>query len=542
VPALLRRPLVAAAALMAIYVALSFLMDPGGYLGTDTGAKVATLDVMERRASWEPDVGYWAEEWDPEGDLHPIYDSRPIDDGWVHVTTLPMLLASKPLYAVGGYRLTLVLPMLGAVGAAFAARSIARRIGGEDSGWAAFYIIGLATPVAVYALDFWEHAAGVGCIAGAVALLAGVVDGEPVVGRALGAGALLGLSATLRNETLVYTLVAVGTCCVALLVTDRTFRRAVMTGVGAIAGFLVPWLANAALEAAVSGNSRGARATSTASSGLSDVGERLREGMITTFGLRPQSAGEALLLGGTVVVALIVAGFYAKRGETRIAVVAFALGAALHLARLADGLGFVPGMLAAAPLAAFALVPRRLSRVEAFVVVVASVSLPAVWAFQLIGGALPQWGGRYVLTSGVLLSTVAVPWLRRVGGWLHPAAVALSLLVTVTGIAWLGERSHEIEAYFDDLVERPEDVIVVRNGFFVREGGPAYSERLWLTAPKTGDPERAAEVVAAAGRRSFAVLDESSDAPRELGPAVLEGTDRTDVLGVNLYLHRYSIP
>src|SRR3546814_3677047 len=106
-------------------------MSPGGYLGTDTGAKVATLEVMDQRGSAKPQLGYWAEQWDPDGSLHPIYDSDPIDGEWVHVTTLPMLELARPLYALGGYRLTLLLPMAGAVGAAFASRSLARRARSE---------------------------------------------------------------------------------------------------------------------------------------------------------------------------------------------------------------------------------------------------------------------------------------------------------------------------------------------------------------------------------------------------------------------------
>ena len=42
----LRLPLVAGLLLLAVYVALSFTLDSAGFLGTDTGGKVATLRVM----------------------------------------------------------------------------------------------------------------------------------------------------------------------------------------------------------------------------------------------------------------------------------------------------------------------------------------------------------------------------------------------------------------------------------------------------------------------------------------------------------------
>src|SRR5947209_19202619 len=111
---LLRRPLVAGAVLLAIYVALSFLNDTHGYLGTDTGGKVATLRVMATEHSRVPDLHYWAVAADPAGKVYPLYYTSHFGSDWVNVTTLPMLYVGYPLYRVGGYRLALLLPMLGA--------------------------------------------------------------------------------------------------------------------------------------------------------------------------------------------------------------------------------------------------------------------------------------------------------------------------------------------------------------------------------------------------------------------------------------------
>ncbi len=83
-----------------------------------------------------------------------------------------MLYAAVPLYEVGGLRGILLLPMLGAVLAALAARALARRLGGD--GMLAFWAIGLATPVAVYALDFWEHSLGLAAMLWGVVLLVDV--------------------------------------------------------------------------------------------------------------------------------------------------------------------------------------------------------------------------------------------------------------------------------------------------------------------------------------------------------------------------------
>jgi hypothetical protein len=536
------RPLVGAAILLAIYVVLSFVNDPRGYLGTDTGAKVATLEVMDRTGSAHPDVGYWAQDQDPSGHLHPIYDSIDVDGEWVQVTTLPMLEVGRPLYALGGYRLALLLPMLGAIGAAFAARSIARRsAGSEDAGWLAFWVVGLASPMVVYALDFWEHAPGVGLVLGAVALLGGVLDDERPVPRALLAGGLLGLAATMRTEAFVYALMAVGVLGLMLLVDGRQWKRAITVGVGSVAGFAVPWFANDALEHAVGGVDRAGRAGGAVGGGLGGIGDRAREAAITLFALRSAELSRMLVVGGflaLLVVGMVVSSRQGRADRMRI------LGAgalALYLVTAFAGLGFVPGLFAAAPVALVALTVRPRSPSGAYPLLVALCALPVVWAFQYLGGALPQWGGRYTLPSCLLLVALGAGVLAREARPLAVGVIALGLLVTVTGELWLRHRSEEVDRAFRVLVARPEDVVVARNAFFVREGGPAYLERLWLTAPGPGDVEDAAHVVSAKGLRTFLVVDETPTAPSRVGAARLTHTDRLAVLGSAIYLHSYDL-
>src|SRR4051794_34933714 len=108
-----RRIVPACMILLAVYMGLSLLNDPRGYLGTDTGGKVATLQAMDEHGGLNPDVGYWAEKWDPTGRLHPLYYTSHLGDKWVNVTTLPALYVAYPLYELGGYRGALLVPMLG---------------------------------------------------------------------------------------------------------------------------------------------------------------------------------------------------------------------------------------------------------------------------------------------------------------------------------------------------------------------------------------------------------------------------------------------
>lgn len=538
---LINRPARAAAGLVALYVALSFLMSPGGYLGTDTGAKVATLEVMVADGTVEPNVGYWAERWDPDGRLHPIVDSVPVDGGWVHVTTLPMLELALPLYAIGGYRLALLLPMAGALGAAFAGRAIARRAYRSGAaGWTAFWAVGVVSPVTVYALDLWEHAPGVAFMTGAAALLMGIVDGERWRARAAGAGALLGLSATMRTETFVYAIVLVGAAVAILGLTGR-MRRFVEVGGLTVAGFAGPWLANAVLESVVGGQSRGDRVTGRASGGVGDAAERAREAVITLLALRPDDLQAVVVLGGMLVTGLVAAVVGDRLGNERLLLVGLSGSVGLHLATLLSGLGFVPGLVAAAPIAIVGVLRPSPTRAGRYVRFAALAALPVVWAFQYLGGALPQWGGRYALTTATLLVALGAGALAGSGRLLRWGLLGLAGLVTLSGALWLSERSHEMDRLFDELVDRPEDVVVSRNGFLIREGGPAYTERLWLTAIDEVAMAEAARVVERSGHDTFAVLDQDPAPPGRIGTFTLTSTTETSVVGVRLFVHAYAL-
>ena len=83
------------------------------------------------------------------------------------------------------------------------------------------------------------------------------------------------------------------------------------------------------------------------------------------------------------------------------------------MTRFAKGLGFVPGLVATTPLAALGLA-ARLAPLGRRIAVFAIAALPLVWAFQYTGGAAPQWGGRYLLVSGLLLGVVGIVSLGRI--------------------------------------------------------------------------------------------------------------------------------
>ncbi len=536
-----RQVVCAGVLLLLCYVGLSFLNDAGGYLGTDTGGKVSTLAAMQQHGTWtDPDVGYWAQRWDPTGDLHPFFGTKHIDGHWVQVTTLPMILAAEPLYRLGGYRLALLLPMLGGVACAFAARALARRLGGRPRvAWWAFWLVGLASPVLIYSLDLWEHTIGLAAMAwGFDALVAGLQRENQEGGwrRALGCGLLTGLgygvASTMRSEALVYVAVCTAGACLYLLWRDRQLTRPLAFGAGATGAALAMFAANIALETSILGSSiRSGRTAGAASSAGSDVGVRLREGLVTTFGISPSSSVEWIALsmvGAGLLAWLAVRGTVRRDSSVRVderLLALLALGAcALYLVRFAGGLGFVSGLFGAAPIAVAGVVGWRGQVARRSAVVLALATLPFIWATQYTGGAGPQWGGRYVLLSGfvlVVVGALSLPSLHRLA---QRTFVGLAVAVTLFGLIWMSQRTHDTSRAGRELAGGPEPVLVFERtlGFVPREFAAHPGAGRWLVAAEPGEQTRAAEITLDAGFHDFGfvTLDRSN------APATIDGFRR----------------
>lgn len=512
------RPIPAILLLLVVYLALSAFNDPGGSLGADTGAKLYTLQVMDRGRTADPDVGYWAEEFDPDGDLHPLHQTEGRADGsWVAVTTLPMIEAARPLYGWGGHRAALLLPMLGGVFSALAARSLARRVRPGDEGWSAFWLVGLASPVVVYSLDFWEHSAGIACVVGAVSILLGVTEDRPPW-TAAGAGMLLGLGAVMRNEVLVYAAVSVGVACV-VLVARRRVVPAFVAGASSVGGFAVPWFANAWLERTVDGQSRAARATGTASrvdpTALESLrlDERVEEGLQTSVGMLPTDPAISVLVGLGVVVAILVAARAERRGDRPFVLFALCLAGAVYVADALGGLGFIPGLFLAFPVAIAAFLVRERTPAERLAVTIAVVALPIVYLFQYLGGAGPQWGGRYTLGSAIVLGVVGLGGLLDRLPITGRGLLVLSVGVTALGAAWVGVRTNSVADFFETVHDTSEPVVIARQAFLIREGGAAVVGDRWLSVEDEDEFTDAVDIARQVGEERFTVLEWSGDAP-----------------------------
>jgi hypothetical protein len=479
-----------------VLFALAQLTDPGGYLSTDVGGKTATIQVIVDDGPRMPDLGYWAEEFDDDGSLYPMWSTARIDGAWVNVSTLPMLYVAAPLWRVGGARLAILIPVLGTVLAAAGAAALARRLDGDRRQQAlVFWLVGLASPATVYALDFWEHSLGLALIVwGVVATLDASATSRVAPWLPVAGGVAFGAAASMRQEALVYGFIAGVALLIRLLFRGRPLL-AVLRGAGLAVGTAVGLAANAALEWWVFGTTlRAGRGGGTAAAAGTDLVVRAKEAVVTGIAPMAGTNSSALLLAGVLAGLLLFLAIEAHKsaGEQRVIWVglgAVALLVALDL--LIDGLRFIPGMLATTPLAAFGVVRGWQPGIRRIVTFIALGALPVVWLTQFPGGASAQWGGRYTLPSAIMLLVVAVVAYDegRARSTMRTIAVA-GFVITMVGLGWAVVRTHGFGDAGRTLSARPEEALVFHDPFLAREPGPLALGERWLVA---STPERLAE-------------------------------------------------
>lgn len=507
-PGALARPVVSVAVLLAVYVLVLVLGDARGALGSDGGGKLATARVMADAGTTSPDVGYWAEDLDPEGRFHPLVNTERHGEQWVQATSVPYSEVTAGAWSVAGATGVALVSVAGAVAAALAARRLARRLGGD--GTAAFFLVGLATPLAVYASDAWEHAPATGLALWGITLALDATS----TGSAAGAGLCLGLAVQLRAEVAVYVLAfAVAGLLVAGV--RRAWLGHPRRIAAAAAGLVLAAAANAALEHLVlDSNVRPSRAAAGAAGAGTDLGRRVVDALLTGAGLFPDDAGPALLLGLVLAAGLVVLARAARPASSVSATAARAaavLLVGLYLLRLLDGLAFVPGLVAAAPVVALAVVAPRTDLVKVLVGT-ALGAVPLVWALQWNGNHIAQWGGRYLLLSAVLLTVVASVALARGPGWPAWLLVGLSGAVTLFGLAWHVERTGTVAGAGELVAALPADTVVVSTQQHLgRELGAWYPGHRWLSADEVTRDE-ALGLAAAAEPGHLAVIGDERPA------------------------------
>jgi hypothetical protein len=512
--------------LTAVYVVLSLFASPHAYLSTDVGGKTAALAAMMERGDWSTDIGYWAADADPEGLAYPFTHTSLTETGWwVNTTSLPMVLAARPLWAIGGAQLILLIPMMAAAGAAVVAGRIQQRLRPGGGRWAV-WIVGLATPLVVYALDFWEHTLGVFLMAlGSLWVLDAADPGDGTdrasLGRATliagGAGLAFGLASTMRQEALVYGFVAGLTLAISSLIilgakagTGRRVRVLLPSAAMAVAALSV-LAANSLLEAWFYGSAfRSTRSAGAAAAAGTELRERFDASFTIT--LSPINAIHPI---ATFFGLLLLAGMawlmveVRRGGELRRpGLFLIGIGAVLGLRVLQSGPSFVPGLLPTTPLAMAGLGLGVVGRPHRLVAAMALGPLPIVYLTQYSAGAVPQWGGRYILTTGLLLVVLACAELPdRHPGVFRALAIA-GLMVTATGVWFNAVRTNSLADDFELLEQVADgDVVVWYDNVKAREGGPEVVEHRWISTVGGAETSTVLSILEAQSVDRFVYVD-----------------------------------
>ena len=195
-----------------------------------------------------------------------------------------------------------------------------------------------------------------------------------------------------------------------------------------------------------------------------------------------------------------------RRDQRPAQVIAAVFVVILYLALVVQGTGFVPGLVATTPFAAAGMVLawKQVSGRVAAIIAIAGPSV--VWLTDFTGGVLPQWGGRYILTSGLLLGAVGMARMEGAARWARQLFVGLAVGVTVFGLVWMSQRTHEVADAGAWIAARPEPVVVSNVQFWLRESGSYEPDHRWLTVDEPGDLDRAAGIVTDAGFDRFGLI------------------------------------
>src|SRR5688572_18010761 len=157
-----RPALLSLLAITLIYLAALLSMPPDALTHHDTGAKylqVRNLRLAPNGLDWS--INYPARPYDPEVEFAPFNPKQHIVDDqeriYLQWPIFLSLLTRIPWKVLGFWGLYLV-PLLAGLGAAWTAYRLASAVGVPARvAWLAVPLVGLATPVWVYSLLYFEH-------------------------------------------------------------------------------------------------------------------------------------------------------------------------------------------------------------------------------------------------------------------------------------------------------------------------------------------------------------------------------------------------
>lgn len=456
---------------LAYGVAASYLSAPRTFWSSDNSVRFVQLESLRLQKHGSLAAVY------PAADVDPFHRFFPIAEGFAYrrdgqtYLSYPWLfpLISSPSYGWFGHGGLLVVPVLSALAATW----LVARVVGRDlpaAGLGAALLVGLASPLFVYAVVFWDHSLVTALTTAAVALLLGERAsrlGWCAIGTA---GLLLGLAAWFRNEAYLF-LAAVGVG----LLGSRRWGAALAVAVGSMVSLLPLWVYNMWWFGQPLGYKARALMQAAAEPGLLGY-LRVRAFVAYDALLSLENYTRAFLperlLEATVVAAVVLLGGAFVRAGLRSGSPAQTAVGGLCLAGVGMGIAAaklpVMGLVASCPWVALTWCREPTDRRERFLWTVVGIYLAGVIAVGNVGGL--QWGPRYLLpvipVLGILVGKT-FSWAysqRRELQWVM-AGVVMAVLVSGVAVQALGIRgirgSLDVHRAIEDVIgASPYELVV----------------------------------------------------------------------------------
>jgi hypothetical protein len=429
----------------------------GGFWSPDSAVRFVQVESLLRSHYRDLAVPYPAQTIDPQGIYFPM-------GRWFHagsagrfyLSYLPYFsMASAFFYRLLGFPGLLVIPASGVLGTVWITYEVLRRRA-PDLAWAGALAVGMASPVFIYGVVFWDHTLVVLLAAGALALLCGEIDRAPKIAfwRMTAAGALLGMGFWLRNE--VYLLVVAVAAAWLYAVPRARIRGALLLACGAAVPALGLWALNTHLIGSPFGwkgndliATRVGGAASLASGGAHAavwLGEKMGNAYYQLaspdyYAFNPS----AVAAGLAMTVALLLSGGLLRMGvrrQSRGMLVAGAIAGVGTGLLILSSRTVVSGLLPAAPIVALAFLTSPVAPWERLLWGASAVFCAEVIVTGTHGGM--QWGPRYllpILPPLIWLAAAAVARARAAAPSLWPSLrlaaatlAAVSLLLQAAGV------------------------------------------------------------------------------------------------------------
>jgi 4-amino-4-deoxy-L-arabinose transferase-like glycosyltransferase len=438
-------------------------------------------------------------------------------------------LINAPLYSAFGAAGLTIIPLAAGIGILLLVPTLTRRLDARLSAAVAVFLVALATPIAFYSLDFWEHTAATFFATLAVLILLRNVSprfGPPSQelsitiggGQAFLAGVTVGLSIALREEGYVFLLAIIGAMA------SRRRLRPIAAFIAGTAIVVAPLLV---AQQRIYGSFLGLHLLShTGTETLASRLLRIAHNYAYFLFQMHERPPVATLLALPAVVAIILGSSRKATPVARLAGVASLLvaSAIALLAALSDrdpilNTIWTQGLLLFIPLLSFFLVNWRnlaarrdatglLSRIVILYTLAMPLLLRANWTGIV-------WGPRYfitVLPLATILSMLAANELREAAGGaprlailLTTAAIAVSVAFEAHGFSLL-HRKLVATAGLARLLRSEPSVLVTDVFWLPEEMAQLFFEKNILMPPNGPELAAALEALRAHGVTEFSYV------------------------------------